>query len=235
MRFVPAKSESQQLLQQLHRVRERLIRNRTKLINQMRGFLGEHGIVLPLGIKAVRKFLLNDSEQIPPVARSMFAELQMELLATEDRIKRWEKTLARTSSEFPAVARLLSIPGIGILTASALASAHGDFRSFKNGRHFAAWLGLVPAQWTSGGKPKLLGLTKRGNVYVRKLLVQGAMAVIRHSLHKPDAHSLWIQKLFRLKGAKLTAVALANKNARIAWKLSVSDDQFRASACHKSL
>lgn len=231
MRFVPAKSEEQQLLQQLHRVRERLVRNRTQLINQIRGFLGEHGVVLPLGVKAVRLFL-SRGDELSLNARPLFETLRSELVSLEESISRWEFELKRDVERFPEVKRLCSIPGMGILTASAIVSSHGDFKSFKNGRHFAAWLGLVPEQYSSGGKAKLLGLTKRGNVYVRKLLVQGAMAVIRHALKKSDPHSLWIQKLYHRKGAKLTAIALANKNARIAWKLLVTDDTFRASDCH---
>jgi transposase len=232
MRFVPMKSENQQVLQQLHRVRERLVRNRTRLINQIRGFLSEHGVVLALGPRAVRQFLAGNFEQLSVESRPLFEELRVELLSLEERIKAWEKRMKLVVQEFPEVKRLCSIPGLGALTASAIVTSHGDFKSFRNGRHFAAWLGLVPAQYSSGGKAKLLGLTKRGNVYVRKLLVQGSLVVIRHALNKKDPHSLWIQKLLSRKGVKLTAIALANKNARIAWKLLVSDESFRADGCH---
>jgi transposase len=232
MRFVAIKSENQQLLQQLHRVRERLVRSRTKLINQIRGFLSEHGVVLALRAAAVRKFLATDTGQLSPTARRLFEELSVELNSLDERIATWEKRMISSAEKFPEVKRLCSIPGLGSLTASAIVCSHGDFKSFRNGRHFAAWLGLVPAQYSSGGKEKLLGLTKRGNVYVRKLLVQGAMAVIRHALKKNDPHSLWIQKLHCRNGTKLTAIALANKNARIAWKLLVTDESFRANGCH---
>jgi len=232
MRFVPMKSEAQQVLQQLHRVRERLVRDRTGLINQIRGFLGEHGIVLPLGTKAVRSFLVSKGDDLALGVKPLFEELKNELFALDARIHDWEKRLLLCAERYPEVKRLCTIPGLGVLTASAIVSSHGDFKSFDNGRHFAAWLGLVPAQHTSGGKVKLMGLTKRGNVYVRKLLVHGARAVIRFALKKTDPHSLWIQKLHSRKGTKLTAIALANKNARIAWKLLVSDESFRANGCH---
>lgn len=231
MRFVPLKSEEQIILQQIHRVRERLVRERTGLINQIRSFLGEHGIVLTLGPRAVRSFLAKEPS-VPLLAVKTFAALREELLVLDQRILNWERELEGAASQYAEIRRLCSIPGLGVLTASALISSHGDFKSFHNGRQFAAWLGLVPAQFSSGGKTKLLGITKRGNVYVRKLLVHGARAVIRHALKKADPHSLWIQKLHQRKGTKLAAIALANKNARIAWKLIVSTEQFDAQSCH---
>ena len=126
----------------------------------------------------------------------------------------------------------MTVPGIGILTATALAVVCGDPKIFKNGRQFAAWLGLVPRQVTTGGKPTLLGISKRGDVYTRKLLIHGAHAVVRHALRKNDLHSLWIKKLHAAKGTNLTAVAVANKNARIAWRLMTSNEEYDPAMPH---
>ena len=230
MRFVPTKSVKQQELQALHRIRQRLIGNRTALINQIRGLLSEHGIVLPRGVRVLRKELLSKisvyQEQLSIEFRDVLIQLHSELLRLDEGIKSYECRLERFSKLNPVAKRLLTVPGIGLLTATALVSACGDTRAFRNGRHFAAWLGLVPKQVTTGGEPKLLGITKRGDVYLRTLLIHGARAVVQRHKNKDDKLNLWVKKLFERKGPNLTAVALANKNARIAWRLMTFDEVF---------
>jgi transposase len=201
-------------------------------LNQIRSILGEHGVVMAIGPTAVRRYLERGSETTPLAIKPLLELLQEELLQLDARIECWEAKLSSVAKEVPEVSRLCTIPGIGLLTASALVSCHGDLKSFKDGRTFAAWLGVVPAQHSSGGIPKLLGISKRGNIYVRKLLVQGALSVIRHALKKQDQHSLWIQRLYNEKGTKRTAIALANKNARIAWRLMTSGGEFSPLRCH---
>lgn len=236
MRFVPTKSVQQQDLQALHRIRERLVGNRTALINQLRGLLSERGLVFPQGAtivkKAVRNFLETEQANHTYQFFDLVTQLHTELCEVEQKILSYEKRLKLRARECPTIRRLLTIPGIGVLTATAIMSACGDPKVFKNGRHFAASLGLVPKQDTTGGKPRLLGITKRGDVYLRKLLIHGARAVLRHVTKKTDKLSLWVKKLCEKKGTNLTAVALANKNARIAWRLLTSNEVFDPALPH---
>lgn len=235
MRFVPTKSVEQQELEALHRVRQRRMEERTRLSNQLRGMLTEHGVVFPQGVAKLREFcraLQADEQSLPALLRELVLDGFEELKELERRLKEFDRKLLARVRSSELLKRLASIPGIGPLTATALIAAHGDPRAFKNGRQFAAWLGLVPRQWTTGGKPKLLGITKRGDRYLRSLLIHGARAVIRVAANKDDAHSLWIQKLQAQKGMNVTAVALANKNARIAWKLLTSGEDFDPARTH---
>ena len=227
MKFVPTKSEDQQTIQEIHRIRERLIKGRTQIINQIRGVLAEHGVVLAERIASVRKYLLYDLEQtieISSITKEHIQLLKLELIKQEEIICLWEQRLKELAKRSELIQRLSSIPGVGLITASALTCAHGNPKEFKNGRQFAAWLGLVPRQWSSGGKDKLLGISKKGNRYIRKLLIHGCRAVVQHANKRQDKHSLWVVSLHQRKGTALTAVALANKNARIAWKLLTSDE-----------
>jgi len=229
MRFVATKQVGQLELQSLHRVRERLVGNRTALFNQIRAVLAEQGIVLRVGPAAVRQYLeksCSDEQKLSASYRILLQELWSELLALDGRIVDCEEKLKQRARSCPVIQRLMSIPGIGLLTATSLACAHGNPREFKNGRQFAAWLGLVPRQHSSGGKSKLLGITKRGDTTLRSLLVQGARTVIRHAKNKKDPYNLWVVKLQAAKGTNLAAVALANKNARIAWKILTSSETF---------
>ena len=223
MRYVPTKSAEQQDLQALHRIRERLIGNRTALINQIRGLLSERGVIFPQGALIIRKELLKFLSTPQEKCSLSFCETLTQL---DDKVAVCDRKLKYHAKECPKAARLLTIPGIGVLTATAMVSASGDPKTFKNGRHFAAWLGLVPRQVSTGGKPKLLGITKRGDVYLRKLLIHGARAVLRYAPKKTDKLNLWVTKLCEKKGANLAAVALANKNARIAWRLMTSNEVF---------
>jgi transposase len=231
MRFVPIKRIEQQDLQALHRVRERLIKARTALVNEIRGLLHEYGIVLPQGITKFRRLIVErleaDQAQLTPCGRELFRQLYEEFLALEQRLESYDTKLAAIGQAHPACQRLQTIPGIGPVTATALIAAIGDATQFKNGRQLAAWLGLVPREHSTGGKPRLLGISKRGDVYLRTLLVHGARATLRWIATKSDDRSRWLRALIARRGKNRAAVALANKNARIVWALLVHHQEYR--------
>ena len=223
LRFVPIKDMSQQDIQALHRVRERLMGARTDLINEMRGLLAEYGIVLPKGAKACRKAVVGklDAEQgkLTPLSQELFHKLFDELVKVEAEVGYYDEKLLSLAATHPECQRLLTIPGIGPITATAFIAAVGDVSVFQNGRHFAAWLGLVPKQYSTGGQTRLLGISKRGDGYLRKLLIHGARATLRGVGTKADRRSHWIRGWLERRGWNRTAVAVANKNARIVWAL----------------
>jgi transposase len=227
MRFVPIKELAQQDFQALHRVRERLVKARTALINEIRGLLSEYGIVLPHGVTKFRHGLLPMLEQeqakLTALGREIFRPLYEEWLILEKRLTYYNEQLETIGRTHPVCQRLLTIPGIGPLTATALVAAVNDATHFKNGRQFAAWLGLVPRQHSTGGKPRLLGISTRGDRYLRKLLVHGARATLRWIKLKSDRRSQWVRALIERRGTNRAVVALANKNARIAWVLLTTD------------
>lgn len=231
MRFVPIKSIEQQDVQNFHRQRERIKKERTALGNQIRGLLAEYGVVINKGIPAVRKALpliLEDADNgLTPLARELFAELLEELRELDQRFERCEKRIKAVNQENELCRRLDEVLGIGPLTASAIYAAAGDGKDFVNGRHFSAWLGLVPGQHSSGGKPVLLGISKRGNAYLRTLFIHGARAVLRHSGHKQDRFSRWAQALLARRGHNRACVAVANKLARIAWVVMAKGERYR--------
>jgi transposase len=230
MRFVPIKEIAQQDLQSLHRVRERLIKARTALINEIRGLLSEYGIVLPQGVTKFRQGLLPMLEQeqakLTALGRTIFRQLYEEWCALEERLAYCTEQLESICQAHPVCQRLLTIPGIGPLTATALVAAVSNAAHFKNGRQLAAWLGLVPRQHSTGGKPRLLGISKRGDRYLRKLLVHGARATLRWTKLKHDRRSQWVRALIARRGTNRAVVALANKNARIAWVLLTTDQVY---------
>ncbi len=230
MRFVPVKELAQQDFQALHRIRERLVKARTALINEMRGLLHEYGIVLPQGVTKFRRGLLPKLEQeqakLTALSRAIFRQLYAEWLTLEERLAYYNEQLETICQAHPVCQRLLTIPGIGPLTATALVAAVSDATHFKNGRQFAAWLGLVPRQHSTGGKPRLLGISKRGDRYLRKLLVHGARATLRWAKRKQDRRSRWIHALVERRGTNRAVVALANKNARIVWVLLTTDQVY---------
>lgn len=231
MRFVAIKSIEHQDIQALHRVRERLIKERTALANQIRGLLSEYGIILPIGIQNVRKglplILDNTENELTPISREIFTELYTELRFVEERIDKYNRHIERVFLSNPVCHRLAEVEGVGTLAATALIAAVGDSRSFKNGRQMAAWLGLVPRQSSTGGKTVLLGITKRGNRYLRALLIHGARAVLRYAPNKSDVRSHWITSVKNRRGSNIAAVSLANKNARILWALMSRDETYR--------
>jgi len=234
MRFVPTKSEEQLNLQALHRIRERLVRNRTSLCNQIRGLLLESGVSIPQGVSKVRCALpaiFEDlSNQMTLIEQDFLSDQYTELVDLDAKINKYEgqlETLAKQSTECQ---KLQTIPGIGMLTATALVSAIGDAQAFKNGRQLAAWLGLTPRQHSSGGKDRLMGITKRGNCYLRKLLVHGARSVIYRCRNKDDSRSKWLAGIEDRRGTMKATVAQANKTARIVWAVLAKDEIYRQAA-----
>lgn len=234
MRFVQIKSVEQQDLQALHRIREQLISNRTALANQVRGLLSEYGIVLPQEIQNIRKLLPTISDdttnELTDFSRSLFQELYNDFVYLDSRIKSCDATLATLFKSDERCQRIGDIPGIGGITATALISAIGDLSTFKNGRAFSAWIGLVPKQASSGQKQILKGISKRGNSYLRKLLIHGARSIVFRSKNKIDQRSLWIEQLKNRRGMNKAVVAVANKNARIIWALLTKNESYREAA-----
>ena len=211
MRFVPIKSVEQQDIQNLHRQRERIKKARTALVNQVRGLLAEYGIIINKGVAAVRKGLpdiLEDAENdLTTLSRELFADLLEELRVLDERFKQSEKQIEASNRGNEVCQRLDEILGVGPITASAAYAAAGDGMDFVNGRHFSAWIGLVPGQHSTGGKSTLLGISKRGNAYLRTLFIHGARAVLRHSANKTDRFSLWAQALLERRGNNKACVA----------------------------
>ena len=221
MRFVTIKSVEQQVMQAEHRIRTRLIRARTALSNEIRGLLIEFGIAIGLGITQIRKalpMLLEDKEtRLSARFKLLLSELAEELRQIDTHINEHEERLKAAAKEDDRIKRLLAIEGIGPISASALVAAVGDATQFANGRDMAAWLGLVPSQHSSGGKERLGHISKRGDTYLRTLLIHGARSVINHCEGKEDRRSQWVNQLSKRRNRNIATVALANKNARIAW------------------
>jgi transposase len=229
MRFVAVKTPQQQELQMMHRVRSRLVGRRTALVNQVRGFLLEQGIAIGQGIHVIRRRLPEVLEEaqnaLTDSMRELLAELREELVELDARIDVLNERLeARCQSE--AACRLLrSIPGIGPLSATALVGAVRA-SDFRNGRDLAAWAGLVPRQHSTGGQPRLLGISKRGDRYLRMLLIHGARSALQAAHKRDDRLSRWAVELERRRGRNIATVALANKNARIAWAVMAHEQSF---------
>ena len=230
--FVPTKEVDQQDIQALHRVRERLIGARTALVNEVHGLLHEYGIVVPKGVAKFRQTVIEKLEaekaKLTPLSQKMFWKLVEEFAALEAQLAYYQEKLATLATTHPECQRLMTIPGIGLLTATALVAAVSEASAFKNGRQFAVWLGLGPRQRTTGGKERLLGISKRGNTYLRKLLVHEARATIRWIGLKTDRRNQWIRQLLERRGKNRTVVAVANKNARIVWALLTSHQDYQA-------
>jgi len=237
MRFVPHKSPEQTDIQCVHRIRQGFVRSRTALVNQIRGLLGEYGTIIRQGVSAVRKqlpeLIANETNDLSPIMRQNLASLYESLCFLDGRILAQEKLLKSIARENEACRRLLKIPGIGLLTATILLSVAGVASSFKNGREFAAYLGLVPRQNSTGGKIKLLGISKRGDSYTRTLLVHGARAVL-YSLMAgrtpPARQNAWLAELAARRGKNRASVALANKTARIAWSMLAQGTEYKIAA-----
>lgn len=223
MRFVPIKDVEQQDIQALHRIRERLIGERTALVNEVHGLMNEYGMVMPKGVPKFRQAVVDklesEKDKLTPLSQELFWKLLEEFAALEQQIAFYQEKLESLAKTHPECQRLMTIPGLGPITATALIAAVGAVGVFKNGRQFAAWLGLVPKQHATGGQTRLLGISKRGDSYLRKLLIHGARATLRFAGLKTDGRSRWIQGLLERRGWNRTAVAVANKNARIVWAL----------------
>lgn len=221
MRFVPVKSVDQQAAAVLHKTRALLIKQRTMMLNAVRAHLAEFGVVTGLGVaqavRAVGELARQEELGLPEVAREALANLACLIQELQAKLSAVDKQLTRWHYRNDVSNLLETIPGIGIITASALAASVTEPTSFKSARHFAAWLGLVPRQNSSGGKARLGGITKGGNRYLRQLLVVGATAVLRHARNGSSEVLPWIKGLLDRRPPKVVAVALANKMARIAW------------------
>jgi len=236
MRFVQPKSPEQQAVLHLHHARRQLVRQRVSLSNHMRSVLAEYGLCLPQGIKVIARRLpelLEDAENgLPVLTRHLLAELKAEHDQLMERTQRLETQLQAWHASSAESQRLEEIPGIGLLSATALAATVGDGTGFQNGRQLAAYLGLVPRQSSSGGRDRLLGISKRGDGYVRSLLIHGARAVIHHIRRRvkaglPGGHPL-VEQLLQRCHVNEVAVALANKMARMAWVILARGERYRS-------
>lgn len=234
MRFVPSKSIEQQDMQSLHRIRSQLVSRRTAQSNQIRGLLLEYGITIQQGIAHISKQLpviLEDAENgLSTLFRSLLNELYDEFKHLDERINNLQQRLTGLSQQNTDCQRLLTIPGIGLLTATALVAAIGDIGAFKSGRELAAWLGLVPKQHSTGGKPTLLGISKRGDSYLRTLLIHGGRSVVHNAHRHQDKRSRWVGDIKQRRGQNISAVAVANKNARVVWALLSRQTNYEAKA-----
>lgn len=223
MRFVALKSLEQQELLAVHRVRQLLVRQRSALVNQIRGLLAERGIVIRKGVGALRRglpqVLAGSNGQLGALMRELLLQLQEHLHERDTQIRQQDRRVEQLCRASELCERLRAHPGIGALSATAFAATVGDARQFHNGRQCAAWLGLVPRQHCSGGHTRLLGISKRGDTYLRTLLIHGARAVLYRAPGKLDATSRWLHALVQRRGKNVAAVALANKNARHLWAL----------------
>ncbi|GAC1336015.1 MAG: IS110-like element ISPa11 family transposase [Collimonas sp.] len=230
MRFVPIKNVEQQAVLALHRVRQGLVKARTAQANQIHGLLSEFGLIIPVGIAYVyqRVPLLLDAadDSLPGAFKALvlrmldhLKDLDRQVGELEVQIQAWHRSNALSR-------KLEGIPGIGPITASALVASVGDAKNFVSGRQLAAWLGLVPRQHSTGGKSTLLGISKRGDTYLRTLLIHGARSVILQAGRKPDGQG-WLHNLLARRNKNVAAVALANKNARTVWALLAHDRQYQ--------
>ena len=231
MRFVAIKSEEQQGVLFLHRARDLIVRQRTQLSNMLRGLLGEFGIVIVQGIGSAIKFakgvLDGDKPGIPEVAIDVLDNLSNQLVALHLRVRRYEMRIRLQAKQDLRVTLLRSIPGVGPVTASAIVATAGDASQFKNGREFAAWLGLTPLNRSSGGKEKLGRITKMGDRYIRRLLVTGITSRLRQMKTHPERVDPWSRALLDRKPARLATVAMANKTARIIWAVLSKNEYYR--------
>jgi len=232
MRFVVVKSEGQSDLQSLHRARERLVAERTALINQLRALLLERGHVVPQGRRklAIRvgEILSGEAAALSSRIRRLIGDVRAEWQALDQRIAAFDDEFAAYAKTNEAAHRLTTIPGIGVINATALVAAVGDAGSFARGRDMAAWLGLVPRQASTGGRPKLLGISKRGNRYLRKNLIHGARAVLPRLSESDTSLGRWLKGLLARAHKNTVVVALANKLARIAWAVLAKRQAFDA-------
>jgi transposase len=223
MRYVPVKTVAQQAVLSLHRARQGFVVERTAQANQIRGLLSEFGIVIPKGIRYLERRLpeiLEDAENgLSGMSRDLFNRLFNHFRELDRQVKEFEEQINEWHRENADSRRLESIPGIGPITATALIAAIGNASAFENARQLAAWLGLVPRQDSSGGKERLLGISKRGDVYLRTLLIHGARSVLRSLKNRTDQAEGWLARLAERRNPNIAAVALANKNARIVWAL----------------
>ena len=231
MRFVPVKSAEQQAVLMLHRARNLLVRQRTMLVNALRAHMAEFGIIAPQGLRNVEDLvgeLAHEQERLPELARAILRMVVDQLRDTMTRVHEIEVRLAKWHRASRLSQLLATIPGIGIMGATAIAATVTDPSLFRSGREFAAWLGMTPRQNSSGGKERLGRTSKRGDKYIRCLLISGAVAVLRHTRNRTTKDAAWVQGLLARRPAKVVAVALANKAARIAWAVMTREEAYRS-------
>jgi transposase len=234
MRFAAVKSAEQQSVLTLHRARELLVRQRTMLINALRGHCGEFGIVVAQGASKVTALIemieYPEDERFPALARAALGPLVEQLRMAQIQILDLEKKLMAWHRTNEASRRLEAIPGVGVITATALVATIGDASQFHSGRQLAAWLGLVPRQHSSGGKERLGRISKRGDGYIRRLLVHGARADLRWSKHRKERRSIWQESLLARRPTNVVLVAMANKTVRVVWAMLSRGEPFRSEA-----
>lgn len=231
MNYVPVKDASSQTIQAIHRAREQCIEDRTRAVNRVRALLVEFGITIPLGISHVRNQLirkLDDAGDTLPDEIHEIARRAYQVISDLDQsVGHYDKKIKAIYKSNEICQKIGKIEGVGPITATILLTVIGDGSLFKNGRHFAAYLGLVPRQYSSGNKQKLYGISKRGDRYIRSLLVHGGRAVVRCLGEKKDKRSRWARQLQDRRGYNRTAVAIANKNARIIWSVVSKDTEYK--------
>lgn len=233
MRFVAVKSEEQQVRSMTYRVRDLLVRQRTQTVNALRGHLAEYGIVAPKGIASVAQIemaLADDSNELPAEVQNLGGMLLEQIEIYSEKIKRLETDMRRQARQDGDAARLMTMPGIGPITAMAIQAFAPAMNSFENGRHFAAWLGLVPRQNSTGGKSRLGHVSKMGQRDIRRLLITGAAAVVRWRLAKGSPERTWLASMLARKPRMLVVVALANKMARMVWAMLTKQQDYRTPA-----
>ena len=234
MRFVPKKSVEQQDIQALHRARQRMVNHRTALVSQIRGLLLDRGIAIGLSItrarRAIPEILSDPKRELTDLARETIGELYDLLRDLDRRIKSFDQKIERVFRASEACQRIARIKGVGPKTATAVIAAIGDGAEFRNGRHLAAWLGLVPRQHSSGDRRVLMGISKRGSQHLRDLLVHGARSVVRTAPGKREGINAWVNELRERRGFNRATVAVANKTARIIWAVLRSGEPYRAAA-----
>jgi transposase len=231
MRFVPVKSREQQAALSVHRARHLLVKQRTQLVNMMRGLLAEFGIDIPEGLERAlvmaRQVVDGETPDVPPEAVGIVGILAQQALATHAQLREIDRALAAAARTDDLARRLATIPGIGPVGATALAASVADPGQFRSGRQFAAWLGLTPLQNSSGGKERLGRISKMGDRYLRKLLVVGATSLVRRARHKPEAVDRRLADLLARKPVRLAPVAMANKMARIVWAVMARGETYQ--------
>lgn len=234
MRFVPIKTVEQQAGLTVHRARELVVSERTAVANQIRGLLMAYGLVIAQGIQRLRRelpaVLGADTETLPLLARTVVTEVPARLLELDERIAGHDRQIAQVARQTEAAKRLMRVEGVGPITATAIVATGGDAKAFHPGRQFAAGLGLVPKQFSTGGKPVLGRITKRGKVYLRTLLIHGARAVLQFTAQRTEAKSVGVEEIRHRRGDHIAAVALAAKHARILWAWLAGGQEYQVAA-----
>jgi transposase len=231
MRFVPVKTEEQQSMLMIHRARDLLVRQRTAAVNALRGHLAEFGIVAARGTAKAHELmrLAGDDERLPAMAQEALRYIVAQIHDIEIRLKSFEQRILSLAKENEVCKRLMTVQSIGPYIATAIAATVGDPRNFASGRHFAAWLGLTPKQHSTGGKEKLGGISKRGDSYIRRLLIHGARATVAR-VRSGQMKNAWLSGLLGRRHFNVATVALANKTARVAWAVMSTEQTYRRAA-----